>query len=245
MRSVTPSVNPPAPSEVDPRRADLRVAELAELGVLTASLLHELRQPLFAVKGRLQIARHADRPLSVDELEVLLHHVGHIEELVEHYAGLGRSDDSWSEIDLRAEVLCAAAMLAQRVVQAGAVLETDLGDSPVLVRGRTVAVRQVVLNLVGNALDAVAGRERRVVTVEVRCVGQLARLVVSDSGPGVADTVRDSLFEPFVTTKPPGRGTGLGLYIARKLLDEAGGELRAERAEGGGARLVVELPRIG
>jgi two-component system C4-dicarboxylate transport sensor histidine kinase DctB len=217
-----------------------RVVELADLGVLTASLLHELRQPLFAVKGRLQLAMHGGRDLGRDELDILLHHVAHIEELVEHYAGLGRSDDSWLELDLREEVSRSLAILAHRVRQVGATLESELGDVPLMIRGRSVAVRQVVMNLVGNALDAVTNRDLRRITVVARRRDLGVVLVVTDTGAGIPEEVRDHLFEPFVTTKI--RGTGLGLYIARKLAEEAGGRLRAEHPPDGGTRMVVELP---
>jgi two-component system C4-dicarboxylate transport sensor histidine kinase DctB len=214
--------------------------KVADIGVFTASLLHELRQPLFAVKGRLQLALHTGRDLGREELDTLLHHVDHIEALVEHYAGLGREDDSWMDLDLREEVSRATGLLGHRVRQAGATLELALGDEPLLVRGRSVAIRQVVLNLVGNALDAVAGQDRREVGVGLARSDGAILLVVTDTGIGVPEAVRDHLFEPYVTTKS--RGTGLGLYIARKLTEEAGGSLRTEAREGGGTRMLVALP---
>lgn len=231
----------PKPTRLPVRDPSPRGApELADLGVLTASLLHELRQPLFAVKGRLQLALHAGRDLGKEELDILLHHVGHIEELVEHYAGLGRSDDSWMDLDLREEVSRAVAILGDRVRHSGAVLTLALGEEPLTVHGRSVAVRQVVMNLVGNALDAVSGQDERQVCVSAERRGDVIELVVTDTGVGVPESVRDHLFEPFVTTKS--RGTGLGLYIARKLSEEAGGSLRTEQRDGGGTRMVMALP---
>ncbi|MEQ1505501.1 MAG: ATP-binding protein [Myxococcota bacterium] len=219
-----------------------RLAELAELGVITASLLHELRQPLFAVKGRLQLSLHGGRPLGPDEIEILLTHVGHIEELVEHYTGLGRADDSWTDLDLRDEIASATGLLAHRIRQIGATIEVETGEEPLYLRGRAVAIRQVVVNLVGNALDAVAAHERRRVRIRAARSGGSIVLEVVDSGPGVAPELRERLFEPFVTTKPPGRGTGLGLYIARKLAEEVGGTVRLDCPSAGGTRMVVELP---
>jgi signal transduction histidine kinase len=221
-----------------------KLAELAELGVLTASLLHELRQPLFALKGRLQIARAAGRSPSPSDLQELLQHVVHIEELVEHYAGLGRPDDTWTEIDLRREVERALGMLGHRIRQVSATISTDLGDEPLPIRCRSVAIRQVVLNLVGNALDAVAHRQERRIFIRTRNLpGKRVILEVTDTGGGLPPSVRDRLFEAFVTTKPSGLGTGLGLFIARKLLDEVSGVVSAEDGPGGGTRMRVELPR--
>ncbi|MEZ4240851.1 MAG: HAMP domain-containing sensor histidine kinase [Myxococcota bacterium] len=229
----------------------LNVAELAELGVLTASLLHELRQPLFAVKGLLQLARHrarqpAGEAMAPGDLDQLLHHVGHLEELVEHYAGLGRAEDSWVELDLRDAIDQVLVMLDHRIRQESVrvTVTPPRRESPaLLVHGRAVAVRQVVMNLLGNAIDAVADEPVREVRVHVTGDRHQARIEVSDSGPGLPEAVRERMFEPFVTTKPPGRGTGLGLYIARKLADEIGGEISLEPTPAGqGARLVVTLP---
>ncbi len=216
-----------------------RVAELAELGVLTASLLHELRQPLFAVKGRIQLARHRNEALQGEQLAEMLQQLSHIDELLDYYAGFGRLQEPPAPLDLREPVRRAVAMLAHRARQVGAAVHTDLGAAPIVITGRAMALRQVVVNLLQNALDAVEGREERRVRVEVSADTH-ARLLVADTGPGVPEVVLARIFEPFVTTKPAGHGTGLGLYIARKLIEEACGTLAVEID--GGTRVTVTLP---
>jgi two-component system C4-dicarboxylate transport sensor histidine kinase DctB len=219
----------------------LRLAELAELGVMTASLLHELRQPLFAVKGRLQLARHARRPIQGEELDGVLQSVEHLEQLLEHYAGLSRPEDTWIELDVRDEVRRAVGMLAHRTKAGQVALQVSLPEERLLVRGRPVAIRQVVLNLLGNALDAVSLRDGSVVEIRAERLLDRIRLEVEDNGPGLPAEVRDRLFQAFVTTKAPGRGTGLGLYIARRLIEEVGGELVAA-SDASGTRMTVDLP---
>ena len=100
---------------------------------------------------------------------------------------------------------------------------------------------QLVLNLVLNAVDALDGGGRVRVTAEPSAGG--VQLVVQDNGPGVAGSVRDRLFEPFVTTKEVGKGTGLGLAVCRGLVEAVGGSISLDLAFTGGARFVVELPR--
>jgi two-component system, NtrC family, sensor kinase len=103
---------------------------------------------------------------------------------------------------------------------------------------------QVLLNLVLNAGAAIAseGREGRV-TVRAATTGDgRVRIEVEDDGPGIAPSVRDRLFEPFVTTKPVGEGTGLGLAVCRGLVESAGGEIAMDPAYEGGARFYVVLP---
>ena len=101
---------------------------------------------------------------------------------------------------------------------------------------------QVLLNLVLNAGAAVATKGAGRVTLRARSAGDRVRIEVEDDGPGVAPEVRGRLFEPFVTTKDVGEGTGLGLAVCRGLVESAGGEIDLDRTYEGGARFVVTLP---
>jgi signal transduction histidine kinase len=104
---------------------------------------------------------------------------------------------------------------------------------------------QVLLNIVLNAGAAVAGRGAAGGHVVVRArtlEGDRVRIEVEDDGPGVAAAVREKLFEPFVTTKDVGEGTGLGLAVCRGLVESAGGEIGFDPAYDGGARFYVLLP---
>jgi signal transduction histidine kinase len=219
-----------------------RVAELAELGVITASLLHELRQALFVVKGRLQLAH--DDGAAVDPVSVaeLLAAVAHMDELVDHYAGLGRTDDSWTEVDLREAVERAASMLEPRARQIGATLAVELPDGPVYVSGRAVAMRQIAINLARNALDAIDGEARREVALRLSIADRdTVQLIVEDTGHGIPDDIQADLGRRFLTRRKP-NGTGLGLYIARTLVTEVKGTLEAARRPAGGTVLTVRLP---
>ena len=100
---------------------------------------------------------------------------------------------------------------------------------------------QLVLNLVLNAVDALDGGGRVRVTAAPSAAGGV-QLVVEDNGPGVAIAVRDRLFEPFVTTKEVGKGTGLGLAVCRGLVEAVGGSIALDPDFSDGARFVVELP---
>ncbi|HVJ20487.1 MAG TPA: ATP-binding protein, partial [Polyangiaceae bacterium] len=97
------------------------------------------------------------------------------------------------------------------------------------------------LNLVLNAADAVPAGGRVRVTAKPHARG--VELSVDDNGPGVAPEVRDRLFEPFVTTKDVGKGTGLGLAVCRGLIEAVGGTISLDVIHAPGARFVIELPR--
>jgi signal transduction histidine kinase len=100
---------------------------------------------------------------------------------------------------------------------------------------------QIVLNLVLNAADAMG--PGGTITLRARPSSGGVRLEVEDTGPGVEPSVRDHLFEPFVTTKDVGKGTGLGLAVCRGLIEAAGGTIALDEEYQHGARFVVELPR--
>ncbi|MCB9601227.1 MAG: ATP-binding protein [Sandaracinus sp.] len=115
----------------------------------------------------------------------------------------------------------------------------DLADIGEVV-GHADRLEQVVLNLLLNAKDAMAGTGT--VHVRLRRDEDVAELVVRDEGPGIAPEILDRLFEPFVTTKPVGQGTGLGLAVCHTLIERLGGTITADNPPEGGARFVLRLP---
>ena len=108
-------------------------------------------------------------------------------------------------------------------------------------RGEAARLAQVVLNLLLNAADAIQGEGT--ITLEVRPIeGGFVELAVADTGPGIPASIREHLFEPFVTTKPPGQGTGLGLAVCHTIIERLGGTIEVDSPPEGGARFVVRLP---
>ncbi len=103
-------------------------------------------------------------------------------------------------------------------------------------------VHQILVNLIQNAVDALAETPAPQITLRAEAGETGPRLVVEDNGPGIAASDADRIFEPFFTTKPVGQGTGMGLYVSYRLADEAGGELAMQNRAGGGARFVLSLP---
>ncbi|TMA90277.1 MAG: response regulator [Deltaproteobacteria bacterium] len=110
----------------------------------------------------------------------------------------------------------------------------DLDDMP--------EIAQVVLNLLGNAADAVEGKRVRTVRVRTWEASGTVHLEISDTGPGIDPAIRTRLFEPFVSTKEVGRGTGLGLSICKQIVEAHGGSISVESEPGNGARFTVALP---
>src|SRR5262249_4545426 len=131
------------------------------------------------------------------------------------------------------EVVDEALRVAGAQAGPGVRIERVSGALPTL-RGSAGRFRQVVLNLVVNAIHAVGARGVVRVTTELR--GRQALMRVEDDGPGIDPDVRARLFEPFFTTKPVGQGTGLGLYVSYEIVRAHGGEIRVDSEPGRGTR---------
>ncbi len=207
-------------------RDRLETWRLAELGKEAAGLVHQLRQPLFAIKGLLQLAEA--QPLhAASHVAAARAQVESLERLVSAWADLSREPrEGTEEFDIRMPVENALTLLRQRAARLGVSVVADLGPG-CLVRSSELGVQQAVVNLGQNALDALEARaDARLVLSIAGC-----EIVVRDNGPGLPDSVRDRLFVPFTTTRQ--EGTGLGLSLAKALIEGGGGRLTLEPQESG------------
>lgn len=259
LRRLAPAVERELREAVERRRrrdseAALRDAEtlitaqerLATIGTLAAGIVHEINNPLAALltnlEAILQDASGFDddtRAALTDSLEA----ARHIQGIAADVRMFSRTDDSAAaEADVKTVVSTALRMARTELIRVRSV-ETQLEDVP------TVAMReghlvQVVLNLLVNAAHAVAGRATggRIVVRAARTRDERVELVVVDDGPGIPPEVRARLFTPFFTTKAAGRGTGLGLHVSQKILENAGGRIEVDSDPGDGATFRVVLP---
>ncbi len=225
----------------------LRVAEdelvqatkLAALGQLSAALAHEVSQPLMALAATLTAA---DRRLAQDETDAaqqlvrqsqnLVYRLQHI---VKHLRSFARKEPGDSQrMDIAASIVAAMELAETRAREIGVDIVTDGLDRPVEIIGSPVRLEQVLVNLLLNALDAVAAGSIREVGITLGTAAGQARIAVWDSGPGVPAQLSGKLAEPFFTTKPAEDGLGLGLTISQSILKDFGGSMRfLPRAEGG------------
>jgi two-component system C4-dicarboxylate transport sensor histidine kinase DctB len=146
-----------------------------------------------------------------------------------------------ADVDLTGVVAAALELTEPRLRQEGVDLRWTPPAAPVLVKGGEVRLQQVVVNLIANALDAMAGRDGKVLTLAIH-PGAPVTLVVRDTGAGIAEPER--IFDPFYSTKEVGQseGMGLGLAISDRIIQSFGGRILARNPDGGGAEFTVELP---
>jgi signal transduction histidine kinase len=122
-------------------------------------------------------------------------------------------------------------------------IQTNLPDGLPTIRGFASRLEQIVLNLVINAVQAMEGRSgQRLIQITTGGDATQVWLAVEDNGPGFGPGIAERVFDRFFTTKPVGKGTGLGLWIARETITEHGGSVTAENRPEGGARFLLRFP---
>lgn len=244
--------------EVEARRqaeADLRAAQehlihaekMAALGRMSTAIVHEISQPLAAMEATLTAAelslpatdrKTAPRLLTAKGL------IRRMQRTTKHLKSFGRKETGeLALIDLCPVITSAIELVTPRARAVGVVPEVRLPPGPVPVLAGSVRMEQVAVNLILNALDAVEGLPGATVRVSLEGgEGGLLRLVVSDTGTGIAPDVLPRVAEPFFSTKTTGEGLGLGLSICKAILAEFGGFLAITSTPGQGTEVTVTLP---
>ncbi|WP_412929746.1 sensor histidine kinase [Halomonas sp.] len=226
----------------------VQAAKLAVLGQLAAGINHELNQPLAAIRA---YAENASEFLARSRTEAASDNLAQIIELTERMAEISaqlrqfsrKSGDRPTSVSVPACFGYALRLFQSRLRDAGVTVERDWPAQEAWVRADLVRLEQVLVNLIGNALQAMARTEAPRLQLGIEPHGEEVRIRVIDNGPGIAEAHLGRIFEPFFTTKSPGSGLGLGLSISARIIDDLGGRLAADNAPGGGARFTITLPR--
>jgi two-component system sensor histidine kinase HydH len=215
-------------------------AHARELTALSGELAHELKNPLANVKGLAALVGRDVQGKGAERLEILQHEVVRMEEILEGFLTFSRPLSPLNEQDVPLKDLCESVLaLHEGVAHAKDVSVESSASAPVHASCDPRKVKQILINLVQNALDASPpGGVVELVLLSGSEGG--ARVEVRDRGSGISPAVRAHLFEPGSTTKE--RGSGLGLVLARGLARQHGGELSLEDREGGGCTAILTLP---
>lgn len=226
------------------RAALARKNQLASLGQLSASITHELGQPISAMRNYL-VAEEIDsggRPgSSWPELTGL---VNRMQRILDQLRLFGRRNETETQrFCAQDSILSATAMVQHSADEVDVSLTLNLPDDPLYLRGEPARFEQVIVNLLRNAIDAAADTNAGAVQLELIAQNEHLTVSVADNGAGLGDLNIATLREPFFSTKPSGKGMGLGLAISGQIIDEMGGTLRAEGSNTGGACFSVELSK--
>lgn len=247
----------------------LRSEQLARVGQMAAGLAHELRNPLMPMKMLVQAALQSGNApqLSPKSLQILNDEILRLEETIQSFLDFARPRlPVYQTIDMCEFLTSASSFVAGKAAQLSIHLNLSLPDSPVSADVDQNLLRQLFLNIVNNAMDAMGSDGELTIKLQkidrlgessdlqkndvatnaldeiVNAAGDWIIITFADTGPGIAPTIADTLFEPFVTTKES--GTGIGLSICQQIATAHGGTLQAKnRSDGKGAEFKLTLPQ--
>jgi len=235
-------------------RQILQSERRAAVGRLAAGVAHEINNPLAVIA---EIAGFLD-DLARDEDEApelaaevrrglpkILRHVERGREITRRLLSFARKTEARIEVaDVNASLDEILPFLEKEATLARATIHRDYEPDLPRVAVEEMQLQEVFINLITNAIQAVATCEQGSVSVSTESAGEKVRVTVRDDGPGISPSVRDRLFDPFVTTKPSGQGTGLGLSICYGIVRRFDGQIRVTSEPGQGAAFEVILPAL-
>jgi signal transduction histidine kinase len=222
-----------------------RQDRLASLGMLSASVAHELNTPLSVLHGSIEkLQETVAHPQAQDRLARMLRVTQRLRRISEGLIDFARvRKEELGPVHVRAVIEESWGLVAIDE-KAGEVHFHNRVPESVRVRGNADRLVQVFVNLLRNSMCALQPGGN--IIVESHCVSQddrpLVSITVEDDGPGIPTDVLPNIFEAFVTTRLDSRGTGLGLTVAEGIISQHGGTIQASNRPGGGARLEVRLP---
>lgn len=231
----------------DSQQELVHAGKLAVLGQMAAGLTHEINQPLVAIRTLCDNARtffERDQPAqAIANLERVGKLVDGMANLTAELKAFARKPDARTVPVALADAVAHARLIHEARIRDEGV-HVDVAIPPdAVVEAEPGRLQQVIVNLLGNSLDALAGRDERRIRIGADRSDDPSRVLffIADNGPGIDPQVLAHLFEPFVTTKPRGHGLGLGLAITSRIVEGFGARISAVNPEGGGAQFTIEF----
>ncbi|RZS30008.1 sensor histidine kinase [Corticibacter populi] len=236
------------------QRELIQAEKMAALGQMSAGMVHEINQPLAAMRTLadnaqvlLQHDRHADVARNLQRIGTLVQRLAAIAQPLKVFAH--KPTAPLQAVPVAQAVQQALAVLEPRLATGGPAavqVQVDIAPTDLAVQADALRLEQVLVNLIGNAADALQQQPAPRIAIQARAdtVGEArqVRIAICDNGPGIAADMLPRLFEPFSTSKPAGVGLGLGLMISEHLAREMGGRLSGENRPAGGACFNLQLP---
>ncbi len=225
---------------------------LASLGTLAAGVAHEINNPLAIIqesagwlKQLLNKDELRDMPRRADFEKALIKVEGSVERarrITHQLLGFVRkSDSTFSRVKVTELLSEAVQLIAHEAEKRGIKILWQVSPVPAAIWSDPYRLRQVFLNLLTNACQAI--RSEGTITISLEDGGNEVAITVQDTGEGIPRENLDKIFEPFFSTKSPGTGTGLGLFVTRGILEKLGGTIEVESHIGQGASFCIKLPK--
>jgi two-component system C4-dicarboxylate transport sensor histidine kinase DctB len=223
----------------------IQAAKLAMLGQMSASISHEVNQPLAAIRTYtdnalllLEQERCADVSWNLQQISELIETMTQISSQLKLFAR--KTDGSRRPVSLHNVIESSKRILQPQLRKSGTEIQLKLVTDDPLVMADPVRLEQVLVNLISNAVNAMESQENRWVAIEIAREGEALKVAILDNGPGIPSDHLERIFDPFFTTKES--GLGLGLSISHHIIESMGGTLAVQNGSRGGALFTLQLP---
>jgi len=223
--------------------------KLASLGEIATGIAHEINQPLSYIKIILEStlndleANEVDNKELSEEFNESLRQIGKISNIISHLRTFGRSDvTSFSPVKLSRVLNDTLILMHERLRIRNISFDVQIADNLPMLHGNHVKLEQVFINLIQNSMDAMEEQGKGKIVLIARFDNDEARITYADTGKGIAPKFQEKIFDPFFSTKEPGKGTGIGLSIVYGIIQEHNGTITCESNEGSGASFEIKLP---
>ncbi|MFN8791349.1 MAG: ATP-binding protein [Bdellovibrionales bacterium] len=212
-------------------------SKMSSLGEMASGIAHEINNPLAIIRGHIQLLARAARNQDLDP-EQILETTAKVEDTVVRIAKIisglrafARDGNSSQFEPLHVNRLFddTLALCQAKFTQKDVKLHVDIENPETVLTCQPVQLSQVLLNLLNNAFDAVSGQTEKWIRIKAYQEGEQLVILISDSGPGVPEKIRDQIMLPFFTTKPVGKGTGLGLSISKGIVEQHDGQFSLDK----------------
>lgn len=220
--------------------------KLAAIGELAAGTAHEIRNPLTTIRGFVQILQQKAKNAGFEDItrysDIIISEIDRVNVIIAEFLLLSKpTAASRQEIDINEIVKQVFPFVLNESLRLDFIAEMELTDDLPHVVADAEHLKQVLLNLVNNAFQAISAEGRIKIKTFIEEGGRVC-LAVEDNGVGIPADVQDRLFKPFFSTKQ--EGTGLGLAISRRIVQDHGGEIRVKSSEGVGSTFFICLPPV-
>lgn len=228
----------------------VQAGKLAALGQLSAGIAHELNQPLSAIRYYLHNARLL---LERGKLDMHQQNIDKIDELSERMAGMINHLKKFARlpsnklhpVEVVPVIDQSLALLKSRLTEDNIEVKRLYEGKQYVIDAEDIRLEQVLVNIIGNAIDAIGmqGGDERLISVDVFDEGEAVTIEIVDTGTGIPPEVKESIFDPFYTTKEVGKGLGLGLSISYNIVKDMRGEISAANTELGGTQFTLSFQK--
>jgi two-component system NtrC family sensor kinase len=243
---------------------------MATVGVLSAGIAHEINNPTAFISGNIQTLERFCRDLEPslrkqmeensenrEKLEFILGEmpktvegirkgVARISRIVNGLKSFCRKNKDSGETAVCDLNTCIgqALELCHNALKYNVTVNKDIAEDLPQIKADSQQIEQVLINLFVNAVDAMKEMEQGILSVAAQCVGGTVTVKVSDNGQGIPDDKLNDIWQPFFTTKPPDKGTGLGLFTVQSIIENHEGQIKVENKSSGGAEFTFTLPAL-